>query len=189
VRRKLREQPNETLKSLKLVISTLKNINGVEYEEFFLSTAASKFFVARYESEMGDGYLAYLIQLDMAAERYLRDRLKDNERIYLELSKRTLVLEASLKANLVERAEEDNEPVTKEEYDLLDRTANATLKHQGRLRAAYKRGFKREILDKFYLPGELAGTYTYLPRKNWKAALRYARDREFDWTTMREFIE
>lgn len=184
VRRKLREQPNETLKSLKLEITTLKNINGVEYEEFCLSTAAAKFFVARYESTMGDGYLAYLITLDMAAERYLRDRLKDNERAQLELTKRTLALEASLTA----REKEDEEPITNEEYDLLDRTANLTLRRQGRFREAYKRGFKREILSRFYLPGEMEGTYTYLPRKNFKAAILYARNREFDWTTMREFL-
>jgi len=178
VRRKLREQPNETLKSLKLVISKKVNVNGLEYDEFFLSTAAAKFFVARYESEMGDGYLAYLVTLDMAVERYLRDRIKESE-------SKIRLMEYSLST----REKEDEEPITSEEYDLLDRTANATLRRQGRFREAYKRGFKREILSRFYLPGEMEGTYTYLPRKNFKAALLYARNREFDWSTMREFFE
>lgn len=75
VRRKLREQPNETLKSLKLVISKKVNVNGLEYDEFFLSTAAARFFVARYESEMGDGYLAYLLSLESAFE-LLNNRMK-----------------------------------------------------------------------------------------------------------------
>lgn len=183
VRQKLRDHPNETLESLKSVSLYLKNINGVEYEEFLLSTAAAKFFVARYESELGDGYLEYLIRLDMAVEQKLRQYEKD----FLEQAKRTALLATKLDEVNTEYEKLLNEPITEEECDILIRTVNKTLKRQGRFRHAYKNGFNKEIIRKFYLPGEDPGTYSYLPRKNFKAALQYARNREFDWMTMKEF--
>jgi hypothetical protein len=180
VRRKLREDKNETLKSLKVVISKKVNINGLEYEEFFLSTAAAKFFVARYENDIGDGYLEYLIRLDMAVEK----RLRAAEHDLLIAEAKALKLEAKLKTALLE----DNEPVTEEEYDLLNKLMRATLKRYGKQsKIAYKVGFCREVMEKFYLPGEEDGTCTYLPRKNFKAAITYARRREFDLSTTKEF--
>jgi hypothetical protein len=177
VRRKLRDFPNETLKSLKYEISYLKNINGVEYADFMLSTAAAKFFVARYDNEIGDGYLEYLIRLDMAVEKRCK-----------EFEKKTILLQTRLGELQEENYQLLNEPVTAEELTLLDRTANATLKRHGRLKLAYKRGFKNEIISKFWNPGEDPGTYSFLPRKNFKAAILYARNREFDWTTTKEFV-
>jgi hypothetical protein len=174
VRRKLRDFPNETLKSLKFESSNLKNINGVEYEEFLLSTAAAKFFVARYDNEIGDGYLAYLIRLDMAVEKKLR-----------ETAQKVLALEES-KEQLIK---ESLEPVTEDELDLLNRVMRSTLRRYGKQnKLAYKVGFCREIMEKFYLPGEDPGTCTYLPRKNFKAALAYARGREFSVYTNKEFV-
>lgn len=184
VRRKLKDEKNETLKSLKVEITTLKNINGVEYEEFYLSTAAAKFFVARYENDIGDGYLEYLIRLDMAVEK----KCREYELAYIEKAKKTLVLESRLKD--VEAAYEKvfNDPVTEDEYDLLNRIMRSTLKRYGKQsKLAYKVGFCKEIMQKFYLPGEDPGTCTYLPRKNFKAAIVYARNREFDLMTTKEF--
>jgi len=184
VRRKLREDKNETLKSLKVVISKKVNINGLEYEEFFLSTAAAKFFVARYENDIGDGYLEYLIRLDMAVEK----KCKEYELAYIEKAKKTLVLESKLKE--VEEAYDKvfNDPVTEDEYDLLNKIMRATLKRYGKQsKIAYKVGFCKEIMQKFYLPGEDPGTCTYLPRKNFKDAITYARRREFDLSTTKEF--
>lgn len=184
VRRKLRDDKNETLKSLKVVISNLKNINGVEYEEFLLSTAAAKFFVARYDNEVGDGYLEYLVLLDMAVEK----RCREYERAYLEQAKDVLRLRTSLTETKEEYRNYLNEPVTTEELSLLDRTANANLKRQGKLKKAYKIGFKNEIIQRFFNPGEEPGTYSYLPRKNLKDAILHARNREFDWRTSKEFV-
>jgi len=184
VRQKLRDFPNETLKSLKSESLYLKNINGVEYEDFLLSTAAAKFFVARYESDIGDGYLEYLIRLDMAVER----RCKEYERAYLEQAKNVLLLQTVLTETRAEYRNYLNEPVTAEELSLLDRTANANLKLQGKLKKAYKIGFKNEIIQRFFNPGEEQGTYSYLPRKNLKAAILHARNREFDWKTSKEFV-
>lgn len=48
----------------KVAIGTLNNINGVAYEEAMLDTAAAKFFVGKYDSELGDSYLAFLIRLE-----------------------------------------------------------------------------------------------------------------------------
>lgn len=194
VRKKIRYGFSERLKSLNLLCRRMKNINGVEFDEFFLSTQAAKFFVARYDNEIGDAYLSYLLAIEDLFETLL-DKIKIRRLSYADVI--SIIEEAplisleneSLKQERAAAEEADNEPITKEEYELLDRTANATLRHQGRFREAYKRGFKREILSKFYLPGEREGTYTYLPRKNYKAALLHARDRVFDWTTTREFIE
>lgn len=184
VRMKLREGQNETLKSLKVTIVTLKNINGVEYEEFLLSTAAAKFFVARYDNDIGDGYLEYLIRLDMAVER----RCKEYEAAYLMQAKNVLRLQTALTETKEEYRNYLNEPVTAEELSLLDRTANANLKRQGKLKKAYKIGFKNEIIQRFFNPGEEPGTYSYLPRKNLKDAILHARNREFDWRTSKEFV-
>lgn len=158
---------------LRVVSVTLKNINGVEYEEHFLDTAAAKFFVARYENEMGNAYLAYLVRLDMAVEKKL-----------LMAETKVLQLESKVKAD----AKEGLEPVTEEEYDLLNKIMRATLKRYGKQsKIAYKVGFCREVMEKFYLPGEEDGTCTYLPRKNFKDAITYARRREFDLRTTKEF--
>jgi len=184
VRRRLRESNNETLKSLKLLVSRKVNINGLEYDEFFLSTAAAKFFVARYENEIGDGYLEYLILLDAAVEKKYR-RYKE---AFLAQSKKALELEMALKETKEAHDTLLNEPVTGEELSLLVRTVNSNLKRHGRLKKAYKNGFNLEIITKFYLPGEDPDTYTYLPRKNFKDAILYARDRKFDWRTTKEFV-
>lgn len=48
----------------KVAIVTLKNINGVGYEEYMLDVAAAKFFVGKYDSPQGDAYLAFLIRLE-----------------------------------------------------------------------------------------------------------------------------
>lgn len=184
VRQKLRDYPNGTLTSLKSVSADLKNINGVEYEEFFLSTAAAKFFVARYENDIGDGYLEYLIRLDMAVEK----KCREYELAYIEKAKKTLVLESKLKEVEEAYGKVFNDPVTEDEYDLLNRIMRSTLKRYGKQsKLAYKVGFCKEVMEKFYLPGEDPGTCTYLPRKNFKDAITYARRREFDLRTTKEF--
>lgn len=179
VRRKLRDQPNETLKSLKYEISNLKNINGVEYEEFLLSTAAAKFFVARYDNDIGDGYLEYLIRLDMAVERCLREA---KSRIsLLETSERKLLaLEKKIE-------DEGNKEATAEEYSKVNRAMTWTLKMNGRLRKSYQLGFVSEIMEKFYLKGEDEGSVTYLPKKNLEAALDHILTRKFNMMTYKEF--
>jgi hypothetical protein len=48
----------------KVAIVTLKNINGVQYDESVLDTSAAKFFVGKYDSPQGDSYLAFLIRLE-----------------------------------------------------------------------------------------------------------------------------
>lgn len=45
-------------------IAMKKNINGLEYTEYYLSVDAAKFFVAKYDNKVGDGYLAFLIKLE-----------------------------------------------------------------------------------------------------------------------------
>lgn len=186
VRRKLRDDKNETLKSLKLVISTLKNINGVEYEEFFLSTAAAKFFVARYESDIGDGYLEYLIRLDMAVARHFKEsqaRLTEASTTILQLEgykSKFLALEKKIE-------DEGNKEATAEEYSKVDRALKWVLKMNGRLRKSYQLGFVSEIMEKFYLKGEDEGSVTYLPKKNLEAALDYILTRKFNMMTYKEF--
>jgi hypothetical protein len=176
VRQKLGSREfTDTLRQLglRVVSVTLKNINGVEYEEHFLDTAAAKFFVARYENEMGNAYLAYLVRLDMAVEKKL-----------LMAETKVLLLESKVKAD----AKEGLEPVTDDEYDLLKRIMGATLRRYGKHnKIAYKVGFCREVMEKFYLPGEDPGTCTYLARKDFKAALIYARRREFNINSTKEF--
>lgn len=184
VRRKLREGNTDLLKLLNYQIRLMKNINGVEYEDYYLSTPAAKVFVARYENETGDAYLEYLIRLDMAVER----RCKEYEAAYLMQAKNVLRLQTALTETKEEYRNYLNEPVTAEELSLLDRTANANLKRQGKLKKAYKIGFKNEIIQRFFNPGEEPGTYSYLPRKNLKDAILHARNREFDWRTSKEFV-
>lgn len=179
VREKLRSGISPTLKSLNLLIRRMKNINGLEYDEFFLSTAAAKFFVARYDNVIGDGYLEYLIRLDMAVERCLREA---KSRIsLLETSERKLLaLEKKIE-------DEGNKEATAEEYSKVNRAMTWTLKMNGRLRKSYQLGFVSEIMEKFYLKGEDEGSVTYLPKKNLEAALDHILTRKFNMMTYKEF--
>lgn len=184
VRRKLRDGNTNLLKLLNYKIRLMRNTYGVEYEDYCLSTHAAEVFVARFKNEAGDAYLEYLIRRDMAVER----KCHEYERAYLEQAKRNLYLEAALEEKSKDNEDYLNEPVTPEELSLLDRTANSNLKRQGKFSNAYKIGFKNEIIQKFFNPGEEPGTYSHLSRKNFKAAILYAGSREFDWSTSKEFI-
>lgn len=70
---KFREKLNTNfihrLKSLIIRTRMMVNINGVEYLEFLLSTDAARFVVARYDSEIGDGYLIYLLGIEKSHEK------------------------------------------------------------------------------------------------------------------------
>jgi hypothetical protein len=57
---------------LKTSNALMKNINGVAYTEILLSTAAAKFFVAKYASHIGDAYLCFLLNCEKALMQ--RDR-------------------------------------------------------------------------------------------------------------------
>ncbi len=43
--------------------------NSIEFTEYALETIAAKFFVARYNNKMGNGYLIYLLQLEAFVEK------------------------------------------------------------------------------------------------------------------------
>lgn len=47
-----------------LPIGRVNEINKLSYTEYLLDTAAAKFFVGKYESDLGDSYLAFLIRLE-----------------------------------------------------------------------------------------------------------------------------
>lgn len=49
-----------------LPIGLPNETNGLQYTEYYLDVNAAKFFVAKYDSELGDAYLAYLIRLENA---------------------------------------------------------------------------------------------------------------------------
>lgn len=68
VRRKL-EHRNflDRLKSQGLfatTFATANEVNSLPFTEFALTTAAAKFFVAKYDSEIGDQYLTFLLALE-----------------------------------------------------------------------------------------------------------------------------
>lgn len=48
----------------KVTTVTLSNANNLEFDEYFLDVDAAKFFVGKYDSEIGDSYLAFLIRLE-----------------------------------------------------------------------------------------------------------------------------
>jgi len=173
VRQKLREGQNETLKSLKSAVSTLKNINGVEYEEFFLSTAAAKFFVARYENEMGNAYLAYLLSLENAFEllnnrmrsagltyndvisilennyALSQDRNRIEEKVHLLEADKETLLEAKKKLDAYES--DALRPITYFQLQSLDNFINKKIRGWG---AKSKKKVYRMICWKFELLNE-----------------------------------
>ena len=180
---KLREKLNTNfihrLESLIICERIMVNINGVQYKEFFLSTDAAKFVVARHESVLGDGYLIYLIRRDRALSELLREKKMTPDDLCLTFkNSEALALEnETLKSERARRDKEANEPITSDEYALLDRLANARLKMFGRKKPKYKKAFATEVLDKFFQPGLEKGLYGPLLRKNWKPALDYVKAR------------
>jgi len=183
VRRKLRERPDEMLISLGCMDSRMVNINGVEYFEFLLSTAAAKFFVARYENAVGRAYLAYLLGAEVAFEKLIKTlktlnlRPSDLE----ELAKKGthhLLENTQLKKERELQHKIDHEPVTDDEYALLQRLMNSRLRVFGRTKPKHRRDFHAEILEKFCYPvPDEAGVYFKLQRKNWLAALQHVTKR------------
>lgn len=49
-------------------IGRLNENNGLQFTEYLLDTAAAKFFVGKYDSELGDAYLGFLIKLESTVQ-------------------------------------------------------------------------------------------------------------------------
>jgi len=197
VRRKLRERGEYDALlglGLKLSIGRIYNNNGVEFEEFYLSTEAAKLFVARYQIDVRDGFLKSLV-VDSESLRRISAKVAVSGLTQSELDhvvihgKRLIALEqrylgsiedAKHKAERDRRSQAEHTPISDEEYALLQRLMASRLKVFGRLKPKHRRDFYNELLDKFcYSHPEMEDCFFKLPRKNWEAALNYVKTRKW----------
>lgn len=99
--------------------------NNLEFTEYALDTNAAKFFVGKWSSALGDGYLAFLIHLEQNIDDYKKLCAEDEELWLIEqvrkrkvesirLKKRQDELEGSVieLAQRVDQLEGDNEYLT-----------------------------------------------------------------------------
>jgi hypothetical protein len=164
---------------LKFATLMINNINEVAFEEFFLSTLAAKLFVANYQNQVGRAYLAYLILLDVAVEKYL-----ESEKQKTLLGKQVLLLTeevakmkediAMLKARYAESEKIAEEYINDEEFGLLNKVLQRRLKAAGCTQPKYKRQVVSHIYDKFFTHvDEDLVLERGITRRNWLAAKEY----------------
>ena len=114
VRKKLRGDFIHRMKSLNLLERRMKNINGVEYDEFLLSTDASRFFVARHESDLGDGYLIYLLGIEKTYEKLKEENALLKTKLLGQKDQTLLLAEQSTLKDKLKEAEAKIEVLTAE---------------------------------------------------------------------------
>lgn len=206
VRRKLRERGEYVILvdlGVKLSVGRIYNNNGVEFEEFFLSTEAAKLFVARYQNEVRDGFLKSLVvdsaSLQRAAAKVTESKLTPDEYDYLltdgngkrliELEKKylaatsTLALENKrLKKERELREKGANEYITEEGQSMMDRVITSRLNLYGKNKPKYRRMLFNDLAERFFTKDKESEMYGGLPRKNLKAAIEYIKARR--WSIM-----
>jgi hypothetical protein len=159
VRQKLKRgwlEKSKCVESFKSSLEDKNNINGLDTEEIFLNTAASKAFVAQYQSEKGFKYLAFLLNCEVAVpelvaqikslqeklELHEAQSIQDNKKLLKEFKKGMILAPVYEKAALHDVLElrwELRHKDTMNEIDLL----KAKIRHSQKVQA----GMAKKILE------------------------------------------
>jgi hypothetical protein len=154
-------------------------ISNLPFEEFYLTTLAAKLFVALYQNEIGRAYLAFLICLDVAVEKYLEVEKQRTllERKVLLLTEEVAKMKediAMLKTLYLEATKITEEYINDEEFALLNKVLQQRLKAAGCTQPKYKRQVVSHIYDKFFTHiDEDRVLERGITRRNWLAAKEY----------------
>ena len=159
-----------------------RNINEVEFSEYFLSTLAAKLFVALYQNDTGRAYLTFLVRQDVAVEKYMeveRQRQIAQKQVLqlqeglTEANKRCYDLSRRLNSFLTE-------PASDHDYEGLKKALEFILKKNCCYKPKYKQLITKDVANRYYRD-EQGKRLDYLPQKNFKAALMYIESLDWDY--------
>lgn len=73
-----------------ITIGMVNKVNGLQFDEILLDSAAAKFFVGKYDSAIGDAYLAFLIRMETRVNTVLAEAAKELYRVSCSNEERTM---------------------------------------------------------------------------------------------------
>jgi len=157
-------------------------VTDLPYEDYYLTTAAAKLFVARYQNDTGEAYLAYLIRLDVAVEKHMeverQRQIAQRQVLQLqegltEANKRCYDLSRRLNSFLTE-------PASDHDYEGLKKALEFILKKNCCYKPKYKQLITKDVANRYYRD-EQGKRLDYLPQRNFKAALMYIERLDWDY--------
>ena len=173
-------QGRPEVSTLHRVTTEVHEINNLTFEGYYLATMAAKMFVALYQNDTGRAYLAFLIRLDVAVEKYM-----EIDRKYQLAQRQVLQLqegmrELSNRFDTLSKRLDDllAEPALEHDYEVLRRAATKCLKSHQCNSEKYRQILVNDTANRYYR-GEKGERLNYLPRKNFQAALAYLEN--LDW--------
>ena len=157
-------------------------VTDLPYEDYYLTTAAAKLFVARYQNDTGEAYLAYLIRLDVAVEKNMeverQRQIAQRQVLQLqegleEANKRCYELTKRLNTFIME-------PASDHDYEALKKALEFILKKNCCYKPKYKQMITNDVANRYYRD-EQGKRLDYLPQRNFKAALMYIERLDWDY--------